>query len=54
MCYEFELWNWKSRAKQRDKIEVPKQSSGPSPQLSKQVQPKAPARDPKVEEKTPA
>ncbi|HEY3565831.1 MAG TPA: hypothetical protein VGL90_00220 [Casimicrobiaceae bacterium] len=54
MCYEFELWNWKSRAKQRDQTVVPKQSSEPSPQVSKQVQPKAPVRDVKVEEKTPA
>jgi hypothetical protein len=54
MCYEFELWNWKSRARQRDENVLPKRSSESSPQLSKQAQPKAPARDAKVEEKTPA
>jgi hypothetical protein len=54
MCYEFELWNWKSRAKQRHENEVSQQSSQPAPQLTRQVQPKVPARDAETEEKAPA
>jgi len=54
MCYEFELWNWKSRARQRDEKVMPKQSSEPAPQVSKPALPKEPAREAKVEERTPA
>jgi hypothetical protein len=54
MCYEFERWNWKLRAGQRDQKVVPTQSSKRGPDERKPVQAKEPAHEVKVEEKVPA
>ena len=54
MCYEFERWNWKSRAKQRDTPVAPPQSAPVRHEESKPVQAKKPVREAKVEEKAPA
>jgi hypothetical protein len=54
MCHDFERWNWKSRAKQRDQKVVPSQSTQPKREEPSPVQVKEPAREEKVTEKIPA
>jgi hypothetical protein len=54
MCYEFERWNWKLRAKQRDQKVVPTESSATRREEPKPVQTKEPVREEKVTEKIPA
>ena len=54
MCYEFERWNWKSRAQRSDEKVMPKQST---PQRREEAAPakvREPAREEKVTEKVPA
>ena len=54
MCYEFERWNWKSRAKQRDTHVAPPQSAPVKREEPKPASAKEPVREAKVEEKAPA
>ena len=54
MCYEFERWGWKSRAKQRDQKVVPTQSTQPKREEASPPRTKEPAREVKTPEKVPA
>ena len=54
MCYEFERWNWMSRAKQRNQKAMPTDSSSAKREEPKPAQAKEPGREVKTPEKVPA